>query len=317
MKIVYYDIETKELLDTELEELELSNEYKSLKNIDRCFFSSHDFHMLHMKNAEQVYRIIIKNKNSLLAEIYCGIRNNELYLPYSSPFFYLNEFKNIRDEEYFKISELLKHLKEKLNLKKIKITFSPKIYNERVENIIGIFLNNDFKVKYYDVNHYFDLKSDLNQDRSIKKDINLAKKYNLIFEKSSLKDSYIVIKKNREERNFPLRMSEEHLEKIKMLKNAEVETFIVKNEVGDSLAAAIIFKVKEGKYQVVYWGNIKDESYKKPMAFLVENLLSYYKEKAEILDIGPSSEEGIINFGLSQFKRNIGCKICNKITLHY
>lgn len=317
MKILYYDIEEKEFFDTTIEKLEMSNEYKSLKKINECFFSSQEFHILHMKNAEQVYRIIIKNKDSLIGEFYCGIKNNELCLPYSSPFFYLNEFKNIRDEEYFKISDSIKLLKEKFNLKKVKITFSPKVYNEKVENIIGIFLNNDFKVKYYDVNHYFDLKLDTIQDRSIKKDTNLSKKFNLKFSKANLEEAYPVIRQNRIERGFPLKMTQDHLLNMERLSNSEIESFVVKDENETKIAAAIIFKIKQEKYQVVYWGNIKDKSHKKPMAFLVKNLLDYYKEKAEILDIGPSSEEGKINFGLSQFKRNIGCCICSKMTLEY
>lgn len=317
MKILYYDIEKKEFVDTTIENLEKSNEYKNLKKINECFFSSQDFHKLHMKNASQVFRVILKNKNSLIGEFYCGVKYNELHLPYSSPFFYLNEFKNIRDEEYFKISDSMKLLKKKLGLKKIKITFSPKIYNKKIENIIGIFLNNNFQIKHYDINHYFDLKLEIVQDRSIKKDINLAKKFNLKFDKVQLEEAYPIIKKNRIEKGFPLRMSQEHLVSIKSLNNSEVESFVVKDEMETKIAAAIIFRVEDKKYQVVYWGNIKDEAYKKPMSFLVNNLIEYYKEKAEILDIGPSSENGNISFGLSQFKRNIGCCVCNKITLEY
>ena len=49
------------------------------------------------------------------------------------------------------------------------------------------------------------------------------------------------------------------------------------------------------------------------MNYLAFSLFSYYFDKGlRILDIGPSTENGTPNYGLCEFKENIGCSVTLK-----
>lgn len=297
--------------------ISLENEIIDKTIQESIFFDTEEFHELHEKNAEKLIKIYFKNGKKINSFIYIGIRNDIGYVPYSSPFSNLHTKLNFRAEEIKTIVNNLKNIVRELKLKELNISFPPYIYDNSIEEKINIFLSEGFRIKYIDINNYFNLLEEIIQDRAVKKDFNNNIKNNLNFEENDLEIAYQVIKKNREARGFPLKMTLDHIKNIEKLKNAKVDTFYVTyNEI--PIASAIVFEVLPLKKQVVYWGNDTDFHEIKPMAFLVNKLLEYYKnEGIKILDIGPSSEVGKINYGLLQFKKNIGCKSCLKYTLRY
>jgi hypothetical protein len=88
---------------------------------------------------------------------------------------------------------------------------------------------------------------------------------------------------------------------------------------GVDVAAAQVFHVAEGVAQVIYWGDLKEYSQLRTMNLLSYRIFEYYYKAKEIklLDIGPSTENGVPNVGLCDFKESIGCstspKFCFKI----
>ena len=65
--------------------------------------------------------------------------------------------------------------------------------------------------------------------------------------------------------------------------------------------------------QVIYWGNISKYNNYKSINYLAYELIKYYKKEGfDYLDIGPSSECGIPNYGLCDFKDSIGCELSVK-----
>jgi lipid II:glycine glycyltransferase (peptidoglycan interpeptide bridge formation enzyme) len=67
--------------------------------------------------------------------------------------------------------------------------------------------------------------------------------------------------------------------------------------------------------QVIYWGDIPEFSKYKTMNFLSFNIFEHYKKSGlKIVDIGPSTENSIPNYGLCEFKESIGCSIAAKVT---
>lgn len=125
--------------------------------------------------------------------------------------------------------------------------------------------------------------------------------------------AYKIIAQNRAAKGYPLRMTWEQVkETIKIVPH---DFFIVFN--GDlPVASAIVFHVTEKIVQVIYRGNIPDKLSAKSMNYLAYKLTAHYHELGmKYLDIGPSTENGVPNYGLCNFKRSIGCEIGSKFVM--
>lgn len=86
------------------------------------------------------------------------------------------------------------------------------------------------------------------------------------------------------------------------------------NKKGKDVAAAIVFCVNKDVYQVIYWGDIDGYSEERPMNLLAENVYEFYQQKGiQVLDIGPSTENGVPNYGLRDFKESIGVSVLIKV----
>lgn len=86
------------------------------------------------------------------------------------------------------------------------------------------------------------------------------------------------------------------------------------NKKGKDVAAAIVFCVNKDVYQVIYWGDIDGYSEERPMNLLAENVYEFYQQKGiQVLDIGPSTENGVPNYGLWDFKESIGVSVLIKV----
>ena len=73
------------------------------------------------------------------------------------------------------------------------------------------------------------------------------------------------------------------------------------NKKGKDVAAAIVFCVNKDVYQVIYWGDIDGYSEERPMNLLAENVYEFYQQKGiQVLDIGPSTENGVPNYVISK-----------------
>lgn len=87
----------------------------------------------------------------------------------------------------------------------------------------------------------------------------------------------------------------------------EADIFVLSHEEND-VAAALVYHVADGIAQVIYWGDIREYSVLRPMNMLTYRVFKhYYDEGLRILDIGISTEDGVPNFGLCDFKQGIGC----------
>ena len=124
---------------------------------------------------------------------------------------------------------------------------------------------------------------------------------------------YKVVAQNHESRGYPLRMTWEQVkETIKIVPH---DFFIVFND-ATPVASAIVFHVTEEIVQVIYWGNIPDKLSAKSMNYLAYKLTAHYHERGmTYLDIGPSTENGVPNYGLCNFKQSIGCEIGSKFVM--
>jgi lipid II:glycine glycyltransferase (peptidoglycan interpeptide bridge formation enzyme) len=99
---------------------------------------------------------------------------------------------------------------------------------------------------------------------------------------------------------------------IETIKVIPADFFIVSNKKQD-IASALVFHVSKDIVQVVYWGDLPGFSEFKSINFLSFRIFEHYKKIGKkFIDIGISTEEGIPNYGLCEFKESIGCTIFPK-----
>lgn len=172
-----------------------------------------------------------------------------------------------------------------------------------------------------DLNYHFDLSRFPHYedfiDRSARKNLHKAMAEDFVIshlDSSNADDisrAYGVISINRKEHGYPLRMSLHNV--ADTVKIIDADFFVVSHN-GTDVAAAQVFKVTEDVAQVIYWGDLRQYASLRTMNFLAYKVFEYYYQKGfRILDIGPSTEDGVPNNGLCDFKEAIGCSVTQKL----
>ena len=294
-------------------------EYQEIFSTPYHIFNSTSFNELNKNKCDSIHYLIFRDSKVRLGLI-IGKREDTIFSPFSAPFgcfSFLNEQIDIEaiDKSLLALDDYLKAKK----ISSVKFILPPFCYNKSfLSKLVNSLNRNGYKILHIDLNHIFKT-SFLSEKytekiyRNARKNLNIALKQNFVFEKTDDIDLvYGIIHKNRELRGFPLRMT---LEQVKeTIKIVKYDTFVVKlNQ--DYVASALIYYVANKIVQIIYWGDIPEFSSMKTMNFLSYKVFEYYKNAGiEIVDIGPSTENGTPNYGLCDFKESIGCVVENKFT---
>jgi len=285
-------------------------------------FNTVEFNQLNQSKVDEVNYLLFKD-NKVRFGLIVGLKDNSIKSPFSAPF---GGF-SFKDEgvQISKIEEALKTfddycIEHKIDL--VKLVIPPNIYNNNfINKYISCLFRQGYKQEYLDLNFSFNTKlfdnNYLNNIwRNARKNYHISEKNKFQFKKTNSLDqinlAYQIIQKNRESKGFPLRMSlEQVLDTIKIIKS---DSFLVylDNQV---VASAIVFYIQEKIVQVIYWGDLPEFYHHKTMNFLSYKVFEYYQKLGiDIVDIGPSTDEGNPNYGLCEFKESIGCEISLKYT---
>lgn len=288
-------------------------------------FGSAAFNQINEDKVDAVYYLLFKDGKYRLG-IIGGIRNNIFQSPFSAPF---GGFSFIQDD--IRISyideaiQLMENWAKSKNLDGIKITLPPTIYQPSfLAKQINSLYRNRFLINSIDLNYAYALQK-FNADYAAsiwynaRKNLKIALQNDFSFKQceNSIEQqtAYNIIKQNREARGFPLRMTWEQVQLSASIIKADY--FLVKNNKNIPIAAAIVFHVTASIVQVIYWGDLPDFAQLKTMNFLSFKVFEFYKQaQIEIIDIGPSTENSIPNYGLCEFKESIGCDISEKLSFY-
>lgn len=297
----------------EIERISYSD-YKNYFPQPYHIFNSTAFSELNRNKCKELHYLLFKDSKVRFG-IVLGEYGQELKSPFSAPFGGFSYVRNEKVEHFEQAVELLKNYGEN-NGKHIVITLPPVIYNPSfVTKNVSAFLRGGGRVRHMDINYHFEVNKfgeyEALLDTKTRNKLHNSMKHNFEFvELNSQKDNdvsraYEVIRLNREKRGFPLRMSlEAVLDTIKIIK---ADFFVMSYDHTD-VAAAQIFHVSPGIAQVIYWGDIPEYSDLRVMNYFSYKVFEhYYRKGLGILDIGPATENGIPNYGLCEFKENIGC----------
>ena len=249
---------------------------------------------------------------------------NKIIAPFSAPFWNIEKIKknlsiDIIDEIIASLANYLDSFK-----KEIRLTLSPLFYDsDYLTLLLNCFLRNNFKIEYVDINHYIDIRN-ISIDSYVdslapnaRRNLRIANDLNLAFRRAvseiEIRKAYEIISINRSVKGYPLKLSFEQLRNT--LDKIGGDVFLV-SENDSFISSAFIFNINLNNKHLIYWGDIPESSKTRSMNFLAYKLIEYYKSKSiHFLDLGPSSEKGVPNNGLSNFKESIGASVALKPTL--
>ncbi len=279
-------------------------------------FNTAGFNALNAAKCDGVHYLVFKDSKVRLG-IVLGIRNNKANTPFSAPF---GGFEPASDDIRLSqidaaLEALIRWAKAK-NLDGIKIVPPPFFYNQnflhKIDNCLfragydkaNIELNYQFPTfkldEDYQTTIWYNARKNLK--RSLQAGLSFSK-----LDAANGKEAYDVIAQNRSERGFPLRMTWEQVQATTAIIPADF--FLVKKD-SEPVAAAVVFYVAHQIAQVIYWGDLPKFSEHKTMNFLSYSLFKYYSENGiAMIDIGPSTEDSVPNYGLCEFKESIGCDL--------
>lgn len=276
------------------------------------------FSELNKHKAERLHYLLFADKKVRFS-ITLGERADGLYSPFSAPFggFNMKEPQPLGFME--EAVSLLKEWREPSGMP-IMITLQPLVYGETQLSKWVSVMQRGGRMHTLDLNYHFQLSRFEGYEqhiyRNARKNLHQAMRQSFTFTRlnadldSDVARAYSVIKQNREEHGYPLRMTLEEVLKTRKIIPAD---FFVASINGDDVAAAQVFRVTEDTAQVVYWGHLQSYSELRPMNFLTYNVFAHYHRLGmKTLDIGPSTEDGIPNHGLCDFKEAIGCSVSPK-----
>ncbi len=286
-------------------------------------FGSAGFNHVNKAKCDSVHYLLFKDSKYRLG-IIGGIRNNSFLSPFSAPFggfSFLQE--DVRISYIDEAIILLTAWAKAQALSALKITLPPTIYQESfLAKQINSLYRNGFSIDKTDLNYAYHLASFTQEyPASIwynaRKNLKIALVNNFSFKKAALniekETAYNIIRQNREARGFPLRLTWQQVQTTAAVIPADF--FLVENEAAIAVAAAIVFHVAAGIVQVIYWGDLPEYAHLKTMNFLSFKVFEHYQQlQLKIIDIGPSTEDSIPNYGLCEFKESIGCSISCKFS---
>lgn len=304
-------------------ELIVSNVNEYQKIFPTCKYSYNEswFHELNKAKVDEIKYFLFKTKKYKMG-IVAGIKDNIMKFPYSAPFC-IFEKKNVEIslEELEQTVKCLEKYCIENSLSRIIFRLPPSFYDETyISKIQNCLLRMEYEIVSMDLNYQFYLSKNKDiaeqMQRNAKKNLKIAlgKEYSLEYCNDNIKKkkAYDIISINRKQKGYPLRMSWQQVSDT--IINMKNDFWLLKLN-DEYIASAVIFKVTDEVYQVIYWGDIHGYAEDKPMNYLAYKLYGYYaKKNMKVLDIGPSTEDGIPNYGLCKFKESIGCQVSNKLT---
>ncbi len=297
--------------------LEVSpKEYQQIIGAEVPVFIRSEFLELNSDKVDMIHYLIGKDSKQRFA-FAIGEKEKEWKAPFSAPFSNIVFLKkDISMDQLYAFVSGLNSFAVKHKAKSVNIFLPANIYGEQQNSkMVNALLGNGYRILFEDINYSFDLDAisiDTYPDSIShmgRKNLRIGLDSDLRLERCESKqeeeDAYDIIKINRESRGFPLRMTKQQV--MDTISIVDHDLFLIKKE-DRMIASAVVYHVTRDIAQVVYWGNIPDVGNYKPINYMAYMLIRYYKNMGfRILDIGPSTEEGIPNFGLCTFKESIGC----------
>lgn len=212
---------------------------------------------------------------------------------------------------------IIKHFREQLS---IQIKLPSDSYSQFHEEIHAILANAGFSTLCLDINQHISVDQQtfidkINRNRRRKLESNISQGF--IFKKldtSYLNKAYELIKECRIDKGYPVTMTLEALQNSFSVFPERYFLFGVfdKNEM---IATAISIRVSNKILYNFYHGDRLSHRKNGPVTLLVAGIYEYCQQQGfEILDLGISTDKGVLNEGLFYFKESCGATSTDKVS---
>lgn len=200
----------------------------------------------------------------------------------------------------------------------LRLTLAPAFYDpEMLTRLTGVIGNYGNRIiseydYYYPLSEFPEYESRI--ARNARKNLAQARRHKWTFTRTEdIARAYAVIKANRDSHGYNLALSLDRV--METVARIPADFFLLSLE-GRDIAAAMVYHAAPGIAQVIYWGDIPGVGDLRPMNMLAREVFAYYHAKGfRIVDVGPSSTNGIPNIGLCSFKESVGCRMALRPTI--
>ena len=206
------------------------------------------------------------------------------------------------------------------NISSIQVRCFPEAYDQTQSDLINkAFSISGYEVLYTDVDQMLFVNQEKGMDLSTSPRLHVKKCRELGFqfgplENAALGKAYDLIADSRLRKNYTMSMDLPDLAETfsKFPDNYFLFGVSYKEKI---IAAAVVIKVSPPIWYCFYWGDDLDYRAHSPITFLIYELYNLAKERGVTwLDLGTSSDKGIINPGVFSFKKSLGCQVTARHT---
>lgn len=287
-------------------------------------FDTPGFALLNAHKCDRIHFLVFQDSRRALAAIIGG-KGADARMPFSAPHGCFSWIKTRpRLSDFYSAIETLEAWSRDGGYRSLEFRPPPAFYHEGVvSSLVHASVGRGFQVAAMELNHHRLLSGDLDAglatlDPKARQKLKFGEEAGHRFLElqgpSGLARAYGIIQLNRAAKGYPLRLSLEELQCT--LGTVPGLVFLVQDARGTDLAAAIVFLVAPCIAQVIYWGNRPGSEGLHPMNFLARKLEEDLRGRGiQVLDVGPSTEGGVPNFGLCDFKQSLGCQATVKHVL--
>lgn len=294
-----------------------SGEYKTIAH-----YLFNDRKHLHLQSPDGwIFFNAVDESEHVLACISIHLENGIASSPRKAPFGSIEFVPNLAPKVLYDfISFILEEVK-KIGAQKIFFKNPPASYNQSQQSLLTTFLlNHGFSVQRAEIGavipvtnaNYTSLLSDW-EKRKLKQ----AKLEELSFEETDtyqLSAIYTFIEKCRAGKGYKLSMSLAQLEALQNTFPNALKLFASRKQ-NELVAACIALEVSSNILYTFYYDHAEVFARCSPVVFLMEGVYSYCQHRSyTLLDLGTSNLAFQPNFGLLDFKLNLGGQPTSKFT---
>lgn len=291
----------------------------SIENQGQSFFHSNEF-INRRKDSTPLFFNLFEAGKPLASIAFEIVYQQAISLP-RSPFggFIIGE--NIDSDQMGNFLTVIIEYFQKQKLS-IQIKLAPAIYLPLQKVIHDALVNKGFSTQYRDLNQHISIdqlpfSTKINRNRRRKLDLNISHEYVFkMLDVNMLNKTYDLITECREEKEYPVTMTLQEL--LAAFTSFPDQYFLFGLfDQDEMIATAVSIKVNDHVLYNFYHGDRLSHRQNSPVALLVGGIYGYCQEQSiEILDLGISTDRGVINEGLYYFKESCGAIPSDKISYH-